>query len=457
MKRGSFRMRVLSVFAAAVVFLQMPAAVFGSWGLEVGRAGPGDVGRLVSDWNAYRMASARLTKDTQAITAIERQKQMLGIAEPDWGPQQWFEAAQEEWLTKIMAPLQSIALNPAASCAEAQFAVSTMIGMKRQQQLLGLDSSALINNVYQATEQMASLRCRDEALDECLSTGRFIQIINLMTSGDRQSQLLGRTEDLESWADDALKQCAIYELHFVSTTSAGHGPVTIETVRDGKVKIRYQTPEGGLKAALSKPLGDILNGKTAGGNNPFFVSVKCTSPLPGVASVTCSPGADSEPIEVRINELDLKHREFYVESQTLTQPEALGRGVVVSEKVMSKERLVGEDKFAFEFGGGMFSLEALIKAPYNTVSMPFGNWGNSFYMAHRKDQIGGEFAQKLLVRNTKRGVTPSIFDFNYPGDKTYGDATTTDSTDFELIHKPEPKPFQKQPDPIRKPLRPKPQ
>ena len=446
---GRLRVRVFSAVAAVFLLLQLPAGLFASWGLEVGRADGGDVGRLASDWGAFKRGRDRFDRvhALAQLSAIERQRQMLGVAADNWGPQQVFEELENQWLMEIMAPLQSIALNPAATCEEAKFAFSKLMGMQRQRQLLGLDESETINRIHTATEGMTALRCKDEALDECVATGRFRQIIDLMMGLERQSQLLGRNDDLESWADDALKQCAIYELHFVSKTKGGHGPMGVETTRDGKVKVKYQSPPGGLKAAISGPLGEILKGETTGGNNPFFVSVKCTSPTP-IAELVCSQGADSTPIKVRINELDLRHPEYYIDM-------VKGKDWMTASE-FSKQRMVGEDKFSFEFEGGMFSLQGVIKAPYNTASIPFPDWGNTFYMAHKKDMIGGERSGKLLIKNNTRGVTPAIFQFNYADQNTFRDALTTDTTDFELVHKPEPKPFSKPPDPIRKPLRPRP-
>lgn len=430
------------------LILSGPAGVFGNWGMEVGRADAGDVTSLAGDWNSFKKERARLDRlGLKSMVAIERQRQLLGVAAEDWTPQQIFEEVQDLWLNNVMGPLQRIALNPAASCAEAQFALTAMTGMRRQQQLLGLEESASISRVYQATEEMASLRCRDEALDECVATGRFRQILDLMVGVERQRQLLGREGDLESWAEDALKQCAIYELHFVSRTKGGHAAMGVETVRDGKVQIRFESPAGGLKQALSRPLGEALKGETAGGNNPFFVSIKCTPPVI-IMEFTCSPGADSKPIKVRINDFDLKHREFYIDyvkdKDWLTESE------------FSKQRLVGQDKMSFEFEGGMFSLQGLIKAGLiNTLSVPMPDWGNTFYMAHKKDQIGPPSA-RLKIESINRGVHPAVFQFTYADQGTYLDALTTDSTEFELIHKPEPKPFRKLPEPIRKPLRPMP-
>ncbi len=107
----------------ALLLLSGPVRVLCSWGLEVGRADPGDVTRLASDWNAFRRERTRIESDMRAVTALERQRQIMGAAaRPDWGPQEYFQQVQQLWLMKVLGPLQSIALNPAATCAEAQFA-----------------------------------------------------------------------------------------------------------------------------------------------------------------------------------------------------------------------------------------------------------------------------------------------------------------------------------------------
>ena len=451
MRKDHLRVRVCLTLALLFLFLSKPASTLGNWGLEVGRADAGDVASLVSDWISFKRERDRLNRDWIEMLLIERQRQLLGLAAEDWAPQQLFEKVQDYWLNNVMGPLQRIALNPAASCAEAQFALSTLMGMRRQQQLLGLEESATVNSVYQATEEMASLRCRDEALDECVATGRFMQILELMAASDRQTQMLGGEGDLESWAEDALKQCAIYELHFVSSTKDSQdtpvGAMEVATVRDGKVQIRFEIPPGGLKAARVS-LGEVLKGETTGGNNPFFVSVKCKMPQPpGVpVELICSPGADSTPIKVRINALDLRHREFYIDY--------VKDKYWLTESELSRERLVGEDKFSFEFEGGEFDLKGLIKIENDTFDWPMLNSGATFYEAHKKDLMDGE-SYRLKIDSIKRGVYPAVFKFTY-ADQDNSVAVSADSTEFELIHKPEPKPFRKLPEPIRKPLKPPP-
>ncbi len=383
------RSRLKSYFTFVIVsalFLPHVVNIHASWGLDVGRAGPGDVASLVADWNSFKRSRNRVREALLRILPVDRQRQLLGVsAEDRIDLTRLAESAQQYWLQEVAGPLQRIALNPAASCAEAQFAMTSFMEMERQRQLMGLEENETMQRALQATEGMVGMRCKDEALDECVATGRFAQIPALVIAVERQAQLRGSTGELEAWAEDALKQCAIYELHFISTTKGGRAPMSIDTVRDGRVAIKFEPPPGSLMAALRGPLSEILKGKTSGGNNPFFVSVKCISPLP-IAEVVCSPGADSTPITVGINLLDLKHKEFYIESE------------------LSKVRVVGEDKLSFDFAGGMYTLKGLIKTPYQSTPIPLPDWGNTFYWAHQKDMVEGPRSGKLRVVRNQPGV-----------------------------------------------------
>ncbi len=428
-------------FVVLSIFISVPSNVFSNWGMEVGRANEGDNARLLQDWLVMKMARNRIESAIARPLAKERQKQLLGLPSSDSvSPAELVDGVYNWFMTDVMAPAQRIGMNPAASCEEAKMAMSLLLGMMRQRALLGLEDdmarSAELSRIFEANKEIASQRCRDEALDECVATGRFMQIPALKLSMDRQAELLGTNADFGTWADDALKQCAIYELHFVSTTNI-EMPI-VETVRDGKVAIKFEASGGSIMDAMmgGKKLGDVLKGETKGGNNPFFVSVKCS--LPGNFEVTCSPGANSDPIRSRITAMDMKHREFYVDTSGI-----------------SRERTAGEDKFSFEFAGGDFALEAVVKAPNFSHKVPLPSVGPAFYIAHRKDSLGKEKGVK--IENTKRGAYPVIFEFTYADQNTIGGAAISDSTEFQLIHKPEPKPFPaRPPEPIRKPLKPRP-
>jgi len=455
-------MKIKIIVMAVILLMSGPASALGSWGLEVGRANAADVIQKQKDWLNFKQVREQIDRATALKLEVERQRQLLGREGAGLDMEQLYEEIEDFWFNNLLGPLQRIALNPASSCAEAQYVFSQMIQMRRQQQLMGLTESKAIKSVYFAIEGMTNLRCRNEALDECVTTGRFMQIVQLMTGTQRQMQMLGGEGDEESWAEGALRQCAIYELHFVSRSKSSvtlPPPVKraseIETVRDGRVQIRFHMTPGqlGIKETVSS-LGDLLNGENE--KSPFFVSVKCQSSHPDVEWI-CSPHADSSVIQVRINALDLRHREFYIEYEKDKH--------MFTESEVSRERLVGEDKFSFTFEGGEFHFQVLSKhLKGGTLEVQMENLEGHFYQAHRKDWIAGGTrgdwivgGNRLKIETTSRGVYPTVFQFTYADKQTSPPGILyTDSTEFELIHKPEPEPFEKVREPIRKPLKPPP-
>jgi hypothetical protein len=139
--------------------------------------------------------------------------------------------------------------------------------------------------------------------------------------------------------------------------------------------------------------------------------------------------------------MKLKHTEFYVD------PDGL-----------SKQRTVGEDKLSLEYSGGAMMAEVIMKITEDrTMTVPVEVGMTSFLIAHNKDSQGQGPAVRF--ERDKRGVYPVIFEFTYADrDRTKGPkfVWASDSTVFELIHKPDPKPIERKPDKPRKPLKPRP-
>ena len=262
----------------------------GGWGIERGRANEGDVGNLAADQIAIKRAEKRLSDALTRSLVIERQKQLLGMTdiEAQVSSMRMLELIQmtQEWmLTEVIEPAEAISMNPAASCAEANIAVQSLLGMMRQRQLLGMEPSPDNNSDYaqklrdfdqnlqeraDAARGKLATRCREEALDECIVTGRVDQIVQVGLGLARFDALMGGDGgDYLEWMEGALKQCAIYELHFVSTTKVPQ-IFNLEMVRDTKIKMEFDFTEGGV---LNRNLR--LKGESKGGTNPFFISVKC--------------------------------------------------------------------------------------------------------------------------------------------------------------------------------------
>lgn len=442
------RIKILKTFVlfAMCCGLLAPASTFaGGWGIERGRANAGDVARLLVDQLVLSRSQKRIAEAAIRPLAAERQRQLLGMSqESDADLYERLDKINEWWLKDVMGPADAIAGNPAASCAEANIAVTKLLGMMRERQLLGMspeegDSSPGAVNARAADEglsqrleasiTMLTQRCREEALDECIVTGRFQQIIDTEFGISRQNDLLGGDSEIDkAWVEQALKQCAIYELHFVSTTKALQ-IFNLVTVRDAKVPITF---EEAPDFVIGEKLADLLKGETSGGTNPFFVSVKCSQP--GL-SIVCMAGENATPFRASISAMDLKHREFYVD----------GNGI-------SKERLVGDDKFSFELADGIYGVDAVVKVPgMPDVPVPMKAIGISFYVAHKKDRVDARPAVK--IERNKRGVYPVIFEFTYADQDSESNVSASDSTVFELIHKPKPNPIVHI-EPTRKPLKP---
>lgn len=446
-------MRLKQVLFAGLARLAIaslaPAYTFaGGWGVERGRAGAGDVARLLVDQLAVKMAHTRISGAVSRPLAEERQRALLGTSAVGYRVDELLDDVYDWWLKDVMRPAEEIATNPAASCEEAKIAVQTVLGMMRQRHLFGMTADendrseraerlrarqAELDEIFDNTRTKLATRCREEALDECIATGRTEQIIQNELGLMRGSAFTGRDIEADAaWVDSAFKQCAIYELHFVSTTKVPQ-IFNLMMVRDTKIKLEFQPADGILDTvAGGTPLSDLLKGQTSGQTNPFFISFKCSQP--GI-NVVCMGGENLSPFKARVFKMDLRHREFYVD----------GAGI-------SKERMAGEDKFIFELSEGIYGVNAVVRAPRGPeVPVPIPGMGASFYLAHKKDRVGG--GPTLKIERSKRGAYPVIFDFTYADQDNESNASASDSTEFKLIHKPKPKPIVRI-EPTRKPLKP---
>ena len=398
MRKTTAFVHVITVGIVVSFFLSSPAQILANWGMEVGRANEGDRAELAIDQSAMKVAQNRIAQAVIPQIGRERQLELMGMSsDSSVTVSDLLDRVYKWWLKDVMGPAKAIAQNPAASCAQSQAAMTALIGMMRQRELLGMASDtrqAELDKMFNDIADKGGQRCREEALDECVATGRISQIVTFGIGQERQSILMGTGEtDWQTWAKDALKQCAIYELHFVSTTHLD-ALYTVDSVIDGRIKIQFVEDGGPV-------LGMTLKGETEGATNPFLVSIKCQYEGRG-GSLTCSPGATPSSYGAKILNVELKHREFYV------TPEGV-----------SAERIVGDDKFVLEFRTGIFPIQIVVtnrNSPMN-ISVPFGV-GAPFAIAHKKDRIG----QDTTVRfeNNKRGGLPTIFDFIYADQNTDG-------------------------------------
>jgi hypothetical protein len=307
--------------------------------------------------------------------------------------------------------------------------LALVVGRARQRQLLGFptDNSQLFDGpVFQNVRK----RCREEKLDECNATGRFKQIIIWAIGEERQMALGGGgTEgDPAKWRAATLTECANYELHYVSTTSVSDA-FKLDSVIDGRIPIKYK-PSG--EGVTEEP---IFEGEIGTGENPFLQKFVCDY---GDISVTCSPGGGTHRSAYgRILDMEIKHREYFIDANGKSQ-----------------SKVEGENNLVLKFMPAIMGVTAVIKAPDSpSVPVPFLEVGGTgFWIAHKKDRFEENY---FKFTDTTRGTYPIMFEFTRADSDAEDDVPGTDSTKFELIHKPNKKPFDRGPTTPRKVVRPR--
>lgn len=426
------------LFFCVAAFILPMQCFGGGWGLESGRASEADAAQLVIDQVAIKRAQARIAEAVSGPTLAERQ---AGLVRNDDGTRSGkvvdrIEGVYQWWLKSVMEPARAVVVNPAASCDEAEASMQTLISMMKNRSLFGLTTEEF-QELYDEIRTTGYQRCREEAFDECMVTGRFKQIVDLARSQQRSATLGGvDATGVEDWVDGALKQCAIYDLEFTSTTTTAQ-IFNLEAVRRSKIRLEFKLENGIVDALLAgTKLSDLLRGETIG--DVLLDSTKCSQPP---LDVRCKPGEILSQNFAKVLNLDLKHREFYVDGSGL-----------------SKVRVTGEDIFAFEFGGGMYDVNAQVIVPrFGPVPIPMKAMGYGFYVAHNKDRLGeasgaGIGGSTVKVERNKRGMYPVLFDFIYADRGTESNASVSDSTEFKLVHKP--KASDALPAPVEEPRKP---
>ena len=399
------------------------------WGLEVGRADEGDVAELLADQVALQRAMTRVNESLKAQLGKERRALLLGD-EGSKGMGDMMAAAEKWWKDNIDGPIERISRNPAASCDESRAMLALILSRDRQRQLLGLPSADSEEVFNGPVAKNVRQRCREEKLDECNATGRFDQIIQWAIEEARSTELMAGIGDTNpgQWRSEALTECANYELHYVSTTSVSDA-FKLDSVIDGRIPIKYK-PSG--EGVTDEP---IIEGDIGTGENPFLQKFVCDY---GDISVTCSPGGKPyRKAYGRILEMETKHREYFIDANGKSQ-----------------SKVEGENKLVLKFMSAIMGVTAVIKAPDSpAVSVPFLEVGGTgFWIAHKKDRFEND---AIKVTETTRGVYPIMFEFTRADSDSEDDVPATDSTKFELIHKPNKKPFVKDPTPPRRVVRPR--
>jgi hypothetical protein len=385
---------------------------------------------------------------------VDQQMEFLGIQDPI--DQQDLRRLMLAWVLKsVLRPAAEIAVNPAASCAEAQLILTKVLQIGRQQQLLGVDDSD-----FSLTGELAGLiktalvrRCHEEALDECVYTGRMNAVTEMALAEERQRQLLGDQDGSDSsWVADALNQCAIYKLKFTSTgnvtrtaTQEGYKREIEGTVilRPGLSNFQFlgELPASMLPPELMQPSGTD--------SSALVTSATCqgTEPNPGandgrvVVDLCGSVGFDKGPTRVIVKAFDLSCFSYDVTGVDFAAPG--------SDKV--KMSVVGQDQLTLLFTPGPISIAENSHVEIQGQELPSTDstpevFASIYAGAHFKELGEGVVfspASAPSILSHRKDGYPVLLIYTLEGTSPKGarDEIYTDTTVFEFSHQPEPKPF----------------
>ena len=408
-----------------------------NWGLDSGRANLTDGQDLISDYIKLVKARGRIEEASKLGLLEERQRALIAGGSDTKRVVNILEKLSEILLNEVVLPSREIARNPAASCGEAQIPMTELLEVSRTAQLFGIQEN-LFTKYREEFQELINTRCRQEALDECNLTGRFVQILERAALENRNDQLLNGSQgkdDINSWALGALKECANYELVYTSTSTIKE-QFTIDSKITGRL---YLKPDESATSYLDVK----INGHTSGGENPFLQNVKCVGDK--TTRMSCAPGGGAIMAAVaEIGKMDLVHTTYYTDVKDLS-------GWDQANGAMQKSKKEGKTIFEFVFGPAIMLVPSTIEyigsntegsgPKMGPMNVPVEVGATAFSKAYeafksgKRGEIEGQ--ARFNFSTDLMGVYPTVFEFEVS--KKNGDAT--DTTKFELIHTPNKKPF----------------
>lgn len=453
-----------------------PTSAFGST-----RGSETDVADLAHDLGAFFIAQCRLGRlasDNRSQLSIERQREILGL-EGSVDLQTLHERMKKFWKENIVDRSLRIATNPATPCPIAQLVLTSLFEAERQTQLLGLtgsDDSSPEMNLREPTSELSQAltavkrRCLEQAFDACMESGNGAHILVMLAQAIRQFQLLSIEDpDFEGQGVYLFRRCTVYQLRFRSQARAlATKAYAFGATYDGStVLLADVDPAGGFAGLAGE---HEWKGPRPGDPDDVIASVtECSSPA-RKTTMTCEAPQPKLPAQARIKGNDLSMKRYYDELE-VSRPDCAndlaylefvrsGKG---AGQITSTRKSDGNDALKLTYGPGLVLTFAKVSSREMTLTLPLPPSNTVFLTAH----AGGKYTeQEVTLQGWTRGGQPVLFEKSVAGDATVDKTQCTDTTKFELVHRPDLFPAeeivprweltspQEPPQPPRKPLKP---
>jgi hypothetical protein len=377
--------------------------------------------------------------------AIARQKQLLGSAEDDEVILD--QAVRDWWKANIIDPGMRIAENPAAPCKVAQVVLTKLVQAERQAQLAGIaggpegditNPDSVMSQVFKAIKR----RCLEQAYDACMASGNGQHIILMLAEASRQFQLLTIADGgFEAQAIYLYRRCTVYQLRYHSQSKLDGGWFAIGSDSDGSIILLSDVDPSQGYAGLQQP-HEWIGPRPDEPPRPtdpidaLGVTTVCEVQNKGIRLVCESPVATGKRGLARIKAGDFAMERSYDEIE-IHEWDVAKDGLNPPPPITWKRKTEGTNALSVAaFSPWPLQIPATFRYDPRLppVSVPVPDSLIAFTMAHQKDKAatGG-----IEIKGWTHAGYNVLFTKTFPDTLTDQKIVYTDTTRFELVHRPD--------------------
>src|SRR5665648_96250 len=206
-------------------------------------------------------AERRLQSQTAELLGQERQRQLLGAGDSEAG--NWaddLKALMDQYQKEVVDVRVAAA---GESCAAGRLALQTVLGLERQKQLLGMAEGGM--DQFSGLMDTVAKVCIKEEYEMCAQDHIIHRMIPVWLGFERQAQLLGMENSSASqYAKEMTQKCLTFELVFESqATFDDGGGGGFDSSVNAKVPLHFK-PEGLIIEGTSALINDSFTFKVPG-------------------------------------------------------------------------------------------------------------------------------------------------------------------------------------------------
>jgi len=412
---------------------------FATHAAQLGIADAGDFYDLIASQVAIDTAERRLQHAVANILSEERIKQLKGEDNPEFFNklQEAWKKARDRFIEEVLKPQLQLAVHKAADCDKASQPIRLILGLERQEQLLGLSEGGDLmsgdtemGRLFREANTKAFEGCWRESMARCMATGDVGELMRRNLGIQRQNQILGgelynEDENMKRLVEFG-KVCGRYELWYRTSGKLENKFTTQSDLVEGVVAAAFDPDEGilgGVVTPAQKPNGSLT---------PWQVRVACgTKPAKDnrYSKYDCIPvqaGSTSHPSASARTGLNyagyITVKEMTLASEADRMAAAIKKKAFVDNLMLYLSMPVLRGTIHMCIQGSSGSERCDTDSTYDSGS----------HFDRVRSMLGGD----KLVRDWQPGAYPVMFRKRFSERAVDGDVTESHDTELEFRHKP---------------------